>query len=588
MTRTGKAWWLLWGLSFLLCPAGVATAGPSGRLSALVLDETGAPISNVVLSLLNQTVGAALPTLTRTNDEGRVLVTGLAAGTYQVAVKSSTYRSPVSRLVEVLPDRTAVITLVLQQFLAVPQGGDNVGLKALLRFPDQRRLIFRGLPADAGEEGDRRLFEEAVVQVYTNGGVGGDYFVFPGDAWGGTTTNFAALVERFGSSEQIVAGQLNSGEDSVWRVKNVFKYDAGDSHTVRLFMGYGRVSFEQPRLALLNDPSELSADREFATAPGTSHLMNVGFSDSFRLGPTMTLTWGVELDRVKTPRAVDVFVSPNAELRFQPAERTEVRLLMASRRATLGNTVTLPDGERISLNSPAYLATIGRETYVGTSRHYLGSVTHHLTADTALEVAFFENRPFGASMPLVAVSEVGPGAEVLRLSEDHARSEGARMTVRQQVADNLLAEIAVVRAAGPGLADMERLDPAELDRSTVRRHYHAVSGRLDAYIPGSRTQLTALVNIVAGGKPLVTLDPMADVMEAGNAGINLFIRQAIPLPEDLLRFLGLDFLAPERVEALLDVRNLLDRNLGTARTPSGDVILVQNPRSIRGGVSFRF
>jgi hypothetical protein len=191
-------------------------------------------------------------------------------------------------------------------------------------------------------------------------------------------------------------------------------------------------------------------------------------------------------------------------------------------------------------------------------------------------------------MPLVAVSEVGPGAEVLRLSEDHARSEGARMTVRQQVADNLLAEIAVVRAAGPGLADMERLDPAELDRSTVRRHYHAVSGRLDAYIPGSRTQLTALVNIVAGGKPLVTLDPMADVMEAGNAGINLFIRQAIPLPEDLLRFLGLDFLAPERVEALLDVRNLLDRNLGTARTPSGDVILVQNPRSIRGGVSFRF
>ncbi len=565
----------------------MAAAGSAGRLSALVLDETGTPISNVVLSLLNQTAAAALPTLTRTNHEGRVLVTGLAAGTYQVAVKSSTYRSPVSRLVEVLPDRTAVITLVLQQFLAL-EGGDNVAVKALLRFPDQRRLIFRGLPGGVGETTDRRLFEEAVVQVYTNGGVGGDYFVFPGDAWGGTTTNFAALVERFGSSEQIVAGQLNSGQDSVWRVKNVFKYDAGDSHTVRMFMGYGRVSFEQPTLALLNDPRELSADRDFATAAGTSHLLNIGFSDTFRFGPALTLTWGVEMDRVRTRQATDIFVSPNAELRFLPAERTEVRLLMASRRATLGNTVALPDGERISLNSPVYLATVGNETFVGTSRHYLGSVTHHLTADTAVEVAFFENRPFGASMPLVAISEVNPGAEVLRLSDENARSEGARITLRRQVADNFQAQISLVRAAGPGLADPEVVDLTDLNGSSVRRRFHSVSGQVQAYIPASRTQLTALVNMVAGGRPLVTLDPVADVLETGNAGVNLFVRQVIPLPEDLLRFLGLDFLAPESVEALLDVRNLLDRHLGTVRTSSGDVVLVQNPRSIRGGVSFRF
>ncbi len=587
MTQTGKPRWLLCGILAFLCPAGMAAAGSAGRLSALVLDETGTPISNVVLSLLNQTAAAALPTLTRTNHEGRVLVTGLAAGTYQVAVKSSTYRSPVSRLVEVLPDRTAVITLVLQQFLAL-EGGDNVAVKALLRFPDQRRLIFRGLPGGVGETTDRRLFEEAVVQVYTNGGVGGDYFVFPGDAWGGTTTNFAALVERFGSSEQIVAGQLNSGQDSVWRVKNVFKYDAGDSHTVRMFMGYGRVSFEQPTLALLNDPRELSADRDFATAAGTSHLLNVGFSDTFRFGPALTLTWGVEMDRVRTRQAAEIFVSPNAELRFLPAERTEVRLLMASRRATLGNTVALPDGERISLNSPVYLATVGNETFVGTSRHYLGSVTHHLTDDTAVEVAFFENRPFGASMPLVAISEMNPGAEVLRLSDENARSEGARVTLRRQVADNLQAQISLVRASGPGLADPEIVDLTDLNGSSIRRRFHSVSGQLQAYIPASRTQLTALVNMVAGGRPLVTLDPVADVLETGNAGVNLFVRQVIPLPEDLLRFLGLDFLAPESVEALLDVRNLLDRHLGTVRTSSGDVVLVQNPRSIRGGVSFRF
>lgn len=587
MTRRAKPRWLLWGLMGLLCPMSAAAA--PGQLSALVLDEAGQPIADVVLTLLNQGVVATLPTLTRTNRDGRVLVTDLTAGTYQVGVKSSTYRSPVSRLVEVLPDRTAVITLVLQQFLAMPEAGENVGIKAMFRVPDQRRLIFRGAPGGARPEEDKRLFEEAVVQVYTNSGVGGDYFVFPGDSWGGTTTNFAAVVDRFGSSEQIVAGQLNSGEDSVWRIKNVFKYDAGESRTMRMFLGYGRVSFEQPSLAMLGDPNRLSTEREFASAPGNSHLLNVGFTDSFRFGPALTLTWGMELDRVKTRSATDVFLSPSAELRFSPLERTQVKLAMASRRATLGNTIALPDGEEISLSSPVFLANIGDETFLGTSRHYLGSVTHHLTPETAVEVAFFENRPFGASMPVVALSEVNPGAEILRLSDNRAQSEGYRLTLRQELTSNLRAQISLVRASGPGLAQAaEAVDLLSLDSSTARQQFQTLSGRVDAYIPTSRTQLTALVNTVAGGKPLVTLDPLADVLETGNSGFNLFIRQVIPLPEDLLRFLGLEFLAPESVEALLDVRNLTDHNLGMFRTSAGNVVLVQNPRSIRGGVSFRF
>lgn len=540
------------------------------------------------MTLLSHTASSALPTLTRTDQEGRALVTGLSAGTYQVAVRSSTYRSPVSRLVEVLPERTAVITLVLQEFLSVPEPGENVGLKALLRFPDQRRLIFRGAPGVADEDDDRRLFEEAIVQVYTNGGVGGDYMVFPGDAWTGTTTNFAAVVENFGSSEQIVAGQLNSGEDSVMRVRNLFKYDAGDSRTLRFFMGYGRVSFEQPTLGLLSIPDQLSTAREFSTAPGTSHLLNVGFTDSLRFGPALTLTWGLDLDRVKTRKDTDVFLSPNAELRFSPSERTELKLALASRRNTMGNSVSMPNGEQVSLGSPVFLANIGNETFMGTSRHYLGSVTHHLTPDTSVEVAFFENRPFGASMPVVALSDAGPGAEVLRLSDHHARSEGYRVTLKQGLHHNLRAQFSLVRADGPGLTDPDLVSLTSLDQHTSRQQFHTFSGRVDTFVPYSRTQLTALVNIVAGGRPVVTLDPLSDVLETGNAGVNLFIRQVIPLPDDLLRFFGLDFLAPESVEALLDIRNLTDHHLGTFRTSTGDVVLVQSPRSIRGGVSFRF
>lgn len=569
----------------------VSAASPIGHLSALVLDEAGEPISNVLLSLLSRSADDSLPTLTRTDEQGRVLVSDLMAGIYQISIKSSQYRSPVSRLVEILPDRTAVVTLILQEFFTLPPAGENVGVKALFRLPNERRLIFRGLPGmdGLGDRPERRLFEDAVVEIYTNGGLGGDYFVFPGDSWGGTATNFAAVVDRFGTSEHIVAGQFNSGEDSLWRVKNVFKYDVGDQHSLRVFMGYGRVSFDQPSLALMNNPDFLASAEDFTTATGTSHLLNVGFADTLQFGPALTLTWGVELDRVRGG-ITGQFVSPNAEVRFRPLERTDLRLAMTSRRPTLGNTVTLPNGDSITLSSPLSVASFGGQSFRGTSRHLIGSLTQELAPGTAIEVALFRNNPFGPSIPLVALSEMTPGAEVLRLPDGRAESRGYRLTFSRRLNSLVATEVSYIRGRAPSF-DGSEVGPIELgsfSQFISRQSFQGISGQIEAFVPVSGTRVTALVKLVSAGNPLTTLDPLSDVRETGNEGINLFVRQVIPLPEDLLSFLGLDFLTPQSVEALIDVRNMLNENLGVIHTSTDRAVLVQNPRSIRGGLSFRF
>ena len=64
------------------------------------------------------------------------------------------------------------------------------------------------------------------------------------------------------------------------------------------------------------------------------------------------------------------------------------------------------------------------------------------------------------------------------------------------------------------------------------------------------------------GNPIIAIDPVTDIYETPNSGINLFIRQLIPIPVFLVKFLGLDFLKQYKLEALIDIRNLLNEDLG--------------------------
>ncbi len=561
-----------------------------GNLNALLINESGQPLSDVFVSLLSRSEQTAFPTLTRTDESGRIYLRDLDAGTYRLNVKSARYRDPVSRFIEILPDRTAVVTLILQHLLDFGEDEDNLGFKALLRTSGDRRLIFRSLPGPDGavpdDDGDHRPVEEAVVQVYTNGSLGGDYVSFPGDAASGTTTNFAAVVQSLGMERHVVAGQLNSGEDSLWRIRNIVGYQLDDVHSVQMFLGYGRLSFEQPSLSLLADPSATPDHGEFAALSGTSKLLNVGFEDNWRFGPALTFTWGLELDQVRDSRSSS-FVSPSAEVQFDATDSTKVRLTLASKRKTVANTVALPDGEQVTLSTPVHIARLGDHTLFSTGRHWLGSVTQDLARHSQIEFAVFDNLMFGEGFPVVAVLGHQQESSMLPISQGTTETRGCRVSFRRTLGENLKAEVSFVQASAPGLMSAPT-DLSELQANVGQRSYHALATQWEAYIPASKTEVTALIRFVPDGNPLATLDSYSDIYDTGNEGVNVFVRQIIPLPQDLLKFFGLDFLTPQRVEALFDVRNVFNDDSGTLQLASGPVHLVQSPRSFRGGFAFRF
>ncbi|HUV12637.1 MAG TPA: carboxypeptidase-like regulatory domain-containing protein [Acidobacteriota bacterium] len=581
-------------VGFCLMFGGNLLASPSsGHLSGLILSEQGSPISDIVVSLLQDSRNESLPTLAKSNDVGRIHLRDLHAGTYQILIKSALYRSPVRRIVEILPDKTVVVTLILQQVFDLQGGGkENVSLKAILRNKENQRLVFRTAPDQPGDipgdEAPKRHFDEAVFQIYSSAGQGSNYFVYPGDSSGGTTTNFAVLDKIGGKADHIFAGQLNSGENSIWRIHNFVDYELSERSSLRFLLGYGRMSYVQPSLSLLSNPGGLANDTEFTSAEGTSKILSAGIENNLGLTSWLSVTWGAQIDQLRNP-TTEFFVSPKALVEISPDDVTDVQFAVVSSRPNLGNTLRLPDGRNVSLASPLFITNIDNQVDIGTERHYQLALRRALSPSMEIEGALFENNYSGSVSPIVAVFQMVPEKEVLRLGD--ARSRGARVTLRQDINQFLRVEASYIRGSAPGLAPEVSFDGIRETFPTTavqQSLFHAISTQLNAQIPKSGTFVTALINFVPNQNPLVSVDPLSDVYEVGNAGVNLFVRQVLPVPQGFLAFLGLDFLAPEKVEALLDVRNLMNHHVGQLETAGGDVTLLNNPRSVRGGVSLKF
>lgn len=582
-------------LAVLVLSGHLVCAASRGHLKGLVQSESGQPLADILITLIKKSSLPALPVLARSDQWGELLLQDIEAGDYELQVRSTSYRSRQNPSIAVKPGETAFITLVLQQLFSFEgSDGENLTLKTLFRTASERRLIFRQLPGTVEDAASgprfRHPFENAVFQVYSNAGLGGDYLIFPGDSSGGATTNFA-FTDSLGNSRYIFAGQLNSGEDSLWRLKNFVSYQLNDHHALQLFLGYGRMSFDQPSLALLGNPIAIGDNLNFIGALGTMNLLSVGFQDRVNWGDLVAVVWGLELNQVRTGRSYS-FANPHGEVSFSPTRGTTLRALATSKRATQGNTLQLPEGDLINLADSVYFSRVGHQFSLGTSRHHQGSVAQKLGATTEVEVAAYQNRLFGGTVPLLAVFERIPGVKVLQLDDEQADNRGYRVTVRQQLGENVKTSVSYIRSSAMGVAPdhggLVSFNEANL-RSVINRYsYHAFSTHVEAFIPPSQTRLTALVKLVPNGNPITTLDTLNDIYETSNKGVNLFIRQIIPVPPALLSFFGLDFLAAYKFEALLDIRNLTNEDIGLLRTALGDVLLVRNPRTLRGGISLNF
>jgi len=591
---------------FAWCPAYAASDNPlrPGIVQGQVNSDQGTPLAGARIQVSYNLDFSNTLLAATTNKNGQFSLDAVLPGQYFLRVAQQGYQPTIKAPVSVQAGKTTYLNLILQSLvhLGNPDDPANWDFKTVLRSAQGRRMIFREketvLPTEALKlppvnatglfgQADRSAqpFQRAasVELSSSDPSAGGDNYTFPSPALSGIKSNFGFSEPMGTDSRYVFAGQINSGYDSLWKVKNQVDFKLSESQVLTLAVDYSRLGFTAPRISTLLDPKQtLTRDTEFVNNQATFQSLTLGVGNYWRFWDPVTLFYGVDMALLKgqTTRA---FVIPNLEIIIQPTEKTAVRAVMSGKRLTENESIRLSGNESISLAQPFQLARINDTVSVGKSLHYDVSLARKLPLQTTLELGAFKDRFSGDPLPLMASWKEVVGKSnpfPFYMARENGNSEGMRVVVNRQFLEFLRSSIAYVYGTSPTLQGFDVLITGEAfpEPRTAKTLFHTVTTRLDADLPQTNTRISTSFRWVFG-TPLGPLDPFSDYDNLGSGNSHFSIRQVVPVP-NLWGVSG-------KWEVLVDMRNFLKSDDPRLQLPQGKLFILRQPRTIRFGISFR-
>ncbi len=572
--------------TFLLLAPSTAMAG-SGRITGKVLGKGGEGLLGAVITVFKQDDKGGTISFTRTDKQGSYNLSNLSPGAYQLQVSREGYQPLTSSPVKIESGKTTTINVILQEFIDLMSGPPdprNWDLRTVVRSTSDRRLIFRYLPDVAGPEVDTEapFARGGALSVASTTGPGSEnYSLFPSNGQNGIASNFAFVEPVSDRGRMILSGQIYTGYDSSWQVRNTYNYRSDPSRDYKITMEYGRVNLSSSSSGDISRPTQLFTEDLTAHESGVQSL-GLGFEARNRLMDGLSVDYGFDVSRVYYGTTRNFF-SPHFRVTVSPADTWFIRTELASRRFSDNNSLTLPDGDVLNLMDPTYIAQIDGEIRVSQFKHSELAVGKKFPDNTAVEVAVYQDRMQGAGLPFLVGSADGTSLpmRLVQPREDQTGQRGVRVAVNRRILDCLNGSIAYVYGTGTNLAvPGDPLSNEALARSLLdfvqRSYYHMLTGQLQTTFPHTHTTLTAIVRWYPEYS-LTPIDLFDDRTDMLAKGVNFSIRQPIPLPE----FMG----TSGRWEALVDVRNLFDQSHQIVPTSDGELFVTRNPRSLRFGIN---
>ena len=574
--------------SAFILVSSTAGAKPAGRIVGKVKGKDGTALLGAVVTVFRHDQDGGTINFTRTDKQGIFSLSNITPGSYYLQVTREGFQPATTANVKIDSGRTTAVEVILQQFLDFISADDdprNWDLKSVIRSTSDRRLIFRDLPGNGTPvfgDTDASFYRSGAIHFASGAAPGTeDFSILPGVAQSGVLSNFAYTEPVSDHGRMIFSGQLNSGYDSFWRVRNTYNYRPSADRDFRLSVGYGRMNLGGPSVEAMRRPAKFfTQDPVFRESAIQS--LGLGFEARNRLLDVFDLEYGFDLSRLYYG-VTKSFFSPYFQVIFTPAGTWVLKSSLSSRRLTDSNSLLLPNGEVMNLAEPTFISRVNGEVELSQLRHSELSVGKVLPDETAVELAVYGDYLQGPGRPfLVTVSQGGARqTRMQQLREDQSTQHGTRLAINRKILDYLNGSISYVYgtatalSAGndPGSSDALARDLLKFMR---RSYYHSFTSQFDARFPWTKTTVTTIYRWYPG-KPLTPIDLFSDKMDISTKGMNFFIRQVIPMPE----FMG----TTGRWEALVDVRNLFDQGRDRIRASDGDLILTRNPRSLRFGLN---
>ena len=559
-----------------------ASSEKGGHIAGMIKSVAGDPLRDAIIRIFREVQGGEALTIAKTNKQGFFKSSDLKPGTYYLQITRQGYRPVTTTKFIIDPGRTASLDIVLQEFIGFISNDDprNWDIKTVMRSTSDRRLIFRDLPGGVpAEREESPFYRNGAMSIASGNSRGENYLARPQAGQSGVSSNFAFAEPVSRHSRMILSGQLDFGHGAFWRLRNTYNYRPNKDQDYRISVGYGK---------LMNYPGSTSISQQMRSQDPLPEsgvrTLAFGLEGSSKFMDIMAINYGFDYSRLYYGGSKSFFF-PSVEILIHPVDGWNIQTAFTSRRMSDTNSVVLPDGEVLNLVEPTLITMIGDRVSMSQIRHSEISAERELTDTTALEFAVYQDQTHGPGLP-VMVTTITPTqqkSEVVEAGEDHSSQRGVRVTLKRRLVDNLSASVAYVYGDSMNIATVDGLLSGEHMENAAtylqQRNQHSVTGRIDATIPATKTNLLATVRWYSGN-PLTPVDWFSDRMDIGAKSTNLEIRQVLPLPE-FIESAG-------RWEILVDLRNVLNQGKEVIPTSDGEIVLNRNPRSMRFGLSLSF
>jgi hypothetical protein len=568
-----------------LAPSVYAAKG-NGSLSGTVMAADGKGLFGAVVALFRQEAGSAVVSLTKSDTKGSYSLSEIEPGSYSLRVTRSGYQVLNSPGIAISAGKNITINFVLQEFfdlISLRNDPRNWNLKTVMQSTSGRRMIFRNLPGFAGGETGGGFHRGAAMNVASSTALGNDnYALYPGE--GAIISNFAYTEPLSQHSRMIFSGQLNSGYNSLWRVRNTFDYRPDPNRQMKVSVGYGRSNLNRVNAGAVAQVANFFNQDPVRRDSGIETLaMSLEGSNQFL--DMLAVEYGLDLSRINYG-ATKTAWSPYFQILFTPRKGWFFRSQMSSRRFSQNDSIELPDGQVINLLEPAVVSNISNRIAISQMRHSELSVGKMIADDTSIEMTVYRDRVEGPGTPFFITSNTGSGkkTQAAQLRSDQDAQQGMRLAVARMLMESVRGSITYNYGSAAGLSGSKKLLSCDVMMSNLldfigQSYYHSVTGQLEARIPRTRTQVQATIRWYPGN-PISPIDLFADRLDTVTKGVGFSLRQTIPVP-DFMGYAG-------RWEALIDLRNPFDQGRNIILTTDGELTLTRNPRTLRFGLNLNF
>jgi len=589
---------LVFGVACLAAPHAASAANPiviSGAITGVVSNNLGIPQMGATVLLYNKQDRAL--TKIQTDARGEFKFAGLLPDLYSIRVSLTSFLPAFKRDIQVQPGLRSVLHVNLSTLLSTIQLSYPAALESgsimsddwkwVLRTATATRPVLRLLeskpgaaPVDPAERA--AIFSDTRGVLKVSAGEGSIASNIANEADMGTA--FALATSLYGNNLLQVSGNVGygsqTGTPSAAFRTSYSRNVAGMTPEVSLTM---RQLFMPARLnaALAGNDAALPMLRS----------MSASFDDSTDIADGVTLRYGTTLDAVTFLDHMSYF-SPYAQLTAGSLDSGKLVLTYTSgnARPDLGaadsieadfqhDLNTLGMFPRISLRDGRSKIQRGEDYEIAYARRF-GSRTYSISAyhEVIHNAALSMVAPDGMLSGADVLPDLFTGNSVFNIG-DHQNS-GYSAAVTQSFGEHISATVTYGSegALAVGTRELVTNSPDELRSMIHSGRKHAATARVNLTAPRAGTRVVASYQVAdqrwAMSGNLYSTQPGRQL-----PGLNIYIRQ--PLPR-----VGL---LPWRMEATADLRNMLAQGYLPLTTSGGQhVLLVDTPRTFRGGLSFIF